>query len=298
MPGDKPMMSLTAVVQQSEEALGEREALEQYLREINRIPSLSAAKEAELARLIRAGDKEALNRLVEANLRFVVTIALEYQNKGLPLLDLINEGNIGLIMAAQRFDATRGCKFISYAVWWVRQAIRQAFAEQVRFIRLPRLQVEALQKLEKAIRQKEQSTASSVNMHTLAMHEAGRSPARRRRLVWLVNAAAPPFSLDEPHEEDESGWAAQVEDTLHPRPDEALMDGMLKEAVHEAVQHLPEREANVICQYYGMFDDTPKSLEEIGHELGLSRERVRQLKERGLQRLRHASRGASLRAFL
>ena len=141
-----------------DDSSGESEALEQYMCEITTIRKLSVEEEVELAPRIRAGDQNALNRMVEANLRFVVVIALEYQNRGLPLLDLINEGNVGLIMAAQRFDETRGCKFISYAVWWVRQAIRQAFADHVRFIRLPRLQVEALNRLEEAIRTREAAT--------------------------------------------------------------------------------------------------------------------------------------------
>lgn len=278
--------------------VAERLAWEQYLREVNSIPSLSSDEEAGLAGRIRNGDEKAFNRLVEANLRFVVVIALEYQGKGIPLLDLVNEGNIGLIMAARRFDESRGCKFISYAVWWIRQSIRQAFAEQVRFIRLPRLQVEALQKLEETIRKREQAMGTSVNVQQMAMTDMPMPATRRRRLIGLMTTAAPPFSLDHSPEDEDSGHAPQLVDTLGPSPDEGMMDEMLKEAVHDAIQDLPEREANVLCQYYGVCDDDPKSLDEIGRGLGLSRERVRQIKERGLQRLRHTSRSSYLRAFL
>ena len=281
-----------------DDSSGESEALEQYMCEITTIPKLSVEEEAELAPRIRAGDQNALNRMVEANLRFVVVIALEYQNRGLPLLDLINEGNVGLIMAAQRFDETRGCKFISYAVWWIRQAIRQAFADHVRFIRLPRLQVEALNRLEEAIRTREQAASHAVSVQEVTTAENEQGDPFPRHLHWLMTAAARPYSLDEPVDEEEAGWVAQVPDNQQPTPDEVVMDHMLKETVHHAVDTLPEREANILRQYFGMFDDKPKTLDEIGQQLGMSRERVRQLKERGLQRLRHASRSLRLHACL
>lgn len=276
----------------------ERLAWEQYLKEINRLPTLSREEEIRLAARIQEGDTTALDRLVEANLRFVVVVAMEYRSKGIPLLDLVNEGNIGLITAAHRFDTSRGCKFISYAVWWIRQAIRQAFADQVRFIRLPRLQVEALRGIEETIRRREQTVGGSVDARNTAVFESDMSAARYRHLVSLMNTAAPPISLDDPIEGGDSSRVMQVEDVGIAAPDVALMDTMLKEAVHAAIQDLPEREANILSQYYGMSDDDPKSLEEIGQDLGLSRERVRQLKERGLQRLRHTSRSTYLHAFL
>lgn len=154
-----------------EDTTTERLAWEQYLKEINHIPPLTREDEIQLAGLIQAGDSAALDRLVEANLRFVVVVALEYRKKGIPLLDLVNEGNIGLITAAKRFDTSRGCKFISYAVWWIRQAIRQAFANQVRFIRLPRLQVEALRGMEETIRRREQTAGGSVDARNTVLVE-------------------------------------------------------------------------------------------------------------------------------
>lgn len=200
-------------------------------------------------------------------------------------------------MAARRFDEQRGCKFISYAVWWIRQAIRQAFADQVRFIRLPRLQVEALQRLDAAVHKREQASGETVSVNQVMM-DTPLPTSRRRHLNGLVSTSAPPYSLNAQSDDDESGQSIQVEDTAHPPPDEVLMDEMMKKAVNEAVLDLPEREANVLRRYYGMCDDAPRSLDEIGRELGLSRERVRQIKDRGLQRLRHMPRSAYLRGLL
>ncbi|MBI4551196.1 MAG: RNA polymerase sigma factor RpoD/SigA, partial [Candidatus Latescibacteria bacterium] len=273
----------------------EQKAVERYLHEIAAFPILSSPEEAVLARRIRAGDQAALNRLVQSNLRFVVTIAREYQHKGIPLLDLIDEGNVGLIIAAQRFDEARGFRFISYAVWWIRQAIRQAFADQVRLVRLPRLQVETLARLEEMIRSREQVTARPVSLDAIA-EDAG---VFRTRAGWLLTTASRPYSLDEQFEEDaDLSLIDLLPDTQQLPPDEAVMEQTLKETVHHAIQTLPEREADVLCQYFGLLDDEPHTLDEIGQQLGMSRERVRQIKDRGLQRLRHASRSLRLHACL
>lgn len=272
----------------------ENAAVERYMREITSFPILSAKEEADLARRIRAGDQQALDRLVQANLRFVVAVTREYQNKGIPFLDLIDEGNVGLITAAQRFDETRGFKFISYAVWWIRQAIRQAFADQVRLVRLPRLQVEALARLEETIRSYEQTNGHSISLNDLA----DQTDPFPRDLTRLLTASCRPCSLDEQLEDEEPSLLDLLSDTQQLPPDELVMQQVLKETIHRAVDTLPEREANVLRQYFGLLDDQPHTLDEIGQQLGMSRERVRQLKDRGLQRLRHASRSLRLQACL
>lgn len=290
--------STSAISSHYDDISGEASALERYMHEITGAPRLSAQEERELAPLIRAGDQDALSRLVQANLRFVVVIAMEYRNRGLPILDLVSEGNIGLIMAARRFDETRGCKFISYAVWWIRQAIRQAFADDVRFIRLPRLQAETLNRLEEAIREREQTTGQSTSIEDAATHEEKAGRPLPRHVNHLLNASARPYSLDEPVADGEGSWISQVADMRQSAPDDEVIEEMMKETVSQAVNTLPEREAEILRQYFGIFDDNPKTLEEIGQQLGMSRERVRQLKERALQRLRHAPLSRRLHACL
>ena len=275
----------------------EFQSLDQYMGELEKFPRLTREDEVALAQGIREGDLDALHQLVQANLLFVVSVAQEYQNKGLPLNDLINEGNTGLIEGARRFDGTRGIRFISYAVWWIRQAIRQAFADHVRMIRLPRLQVEKLDRLKERIRTQEQTTSKSVNVQeAITDIESGRSASQPLHRLLHVNAV--PSSLDVTEDGQDNCLMDRIPDTQHVLPDEEATDGQMKEEVHRTVNYLPPREAHVLKQYYGLDGDDPCTLEEIGHSLGLSRERVRQLKERGLQRLRHRSVSVRLHALL
>lgn len=283
--------------QEGEESLPEGyDILDQYMKEIERHPRLSPQEEAELASRIRQGDQNALDRLVKAHLRFVVSVALEYRHKGLPLTDLINEGNIGLITAAKRFDETRGVRFISYAVWWIRQSIRQAFADHVRMIRLPRLQAEKLTRLEEDLRTHEQMEGQPVDLQAVIDDSA----ADNRSLYQLLAVSARPFSLDEPSGNDEEGSSKLdlLPDREQLPPDEQAIDRQLKSCIHQALDALPPREAHILTLYFGLNGDKPQTLESIAQCLGLSRERIRQIKEQGLQRLRHRSLRIRLRALL
>ena len=251
--------------------------------------------EVSLAKLIRKGDQEALEKLTKANLRFVVSVAKQYQNQGLSLADLINEGNIGLIKAAKRFDETRGFKFISYAVWWIRQAILQALAEQSRIVRLPLNRVGTLHKIGKI--------SSSLEQ------EFGREPspdeiARELELTELevsdtLKISNTHLSLDAPFSVSEDNSLIDVlEDEMQPPPDENLLDDSLKIEISRALNSLSPREAEVINLYFGLNHEKALTLEEIGARFGLTRERVRQIKEKAIKRLRHTSRSKSLRAYL
>lgn len=270
-------------------------SLDVYLQEIGETPLLSVEEEISLARRIRQGDRQALDKLTRANLRFVVSVAKQYQNQGLSLADLVNEGNIGLIKAAQRFDETRGYKFISYAVWWIRQAILQALAEQSRIVRLPLNRVGTLHKIGKTSSTLEQEFGREPSTEEIA-RELEMNLGEVTDTLKISNNH---LSLDAPfaHGEDNSLLDVLSND-LQPAPDDALLDESLKIEVARALETLTVREAEVVSLYFGINRDRPYTLEEIGGQFGLTRERVRQIKEKAIRRLRHASRSKRLRAYI
>ncbi len=274
---------------------GEARSLERYLREIAREPLLSASEEVELARRARQGDSAALERLTKANLRFVVSVAKQFQNQGLALADLINEGNLGLIKAATRFDETRGFKFISYAVWWIKQAILQALAEHSRIVRLPLNRVGALTRLRKTFSLLEQQ----FEREPTAQELAAALELSALDVADALQLAAREISLSVPFRPDDE---ASLMDTLaNPdaaAPDSPLMDESLRAEIEAAFNCLAPREAEVIRLYYGFDQERPLTLEEIGARLGLTRERVRQIKENALRRLRRFATGRGLRSYL
>ncbi len=273
----------------------EDRSLDLYLREIGETPLINAEEEVRLARKIKQGDKRALEKLTKANLRFVVSVAKQYQNQGLSLADLINEGNIGLIKAAKRFDETRGFKFISYAVWWIRQAILQSLAEQSRIVRLPLNRVGTLHKIGKVSSRLEQSLGRLPSPEEISK-VLELSEGEVSDTLKISNSH---LSLDAPFSASEDNSLIDVlEDELQPSPDEALLDGSLKVEIEKALDSLTPREAEVINLYFGLHHDKALTLEEIGARFSLTRERVRQIKEKAIRRLRHASRSRSLRAYL
>lgn len=273
----------------------EDRSLDLYLREIGETPLINAEEEVRLARRIKQGDKRALEKLTKANLRFVVSVAKQYQNQGLSLADLINEGNIGLIKAAKRFDETRGFKFISYAVWWIRQAILQALAEQSRIVRLPLNRVGTLHKIGKMSSRLEQGLGRLPSPEEIAK-ELELSEGEVSDTLKISNTH---LSLDAPFSSSEDNSLIDVlEDEYQPSPDESLLKGSLKVEIEKALDSLTPREAEVINLYFGLHHEKALTLEEIGARFSLTRERVRQIKEKAIRRLRHASRSRSLRAYL
>lgn len=273
----------------------ESQSLDKYLQEIGKVELLTPDQEIELAIRIRKGDHKALEIITKANLRFVVSVAKQYQNQGLSLGDLINEGNVGLIKAAKRFDETRGFKFISYAVWWIRQSILQALAEQSRIVRLPLNRVGAINRIGKAYRNLEQEfereprpeeLAEELEMNMDDISDALKSAGRH------VSVDAP-FSLGE-----ENSLLDIIESDDLPSPDKELITESLKTEIHEVLASIPEREAQVIRLYFGLEGDHALTLEEIGEKFNLTRERVRQIKEKAIRRLRHASKSKNLRSYL
>jgi RNA polymerase primary sigma factor len=273
----------------------ESKSLDKYLQDISKIQLITADEEVELAQRIRQGDQEALDKLTTANLRFVVSVSKQYQNQGLTLPDLINEGNAGLVKAAKRFDETRGFKFISYAVWWIRQAILQALAEQSRIVRLPLNKIGSINKINKAYSFLEQT------------HERPPSPEEIAKNLDLtvsdvkqsMKIAGRHVSMDAPLKEGETSTLYDVVNLNEsPRPDNALMKDSLNVEINRALNTLSEKEAEVIRNYYGISNEQPMSLEEIGEAFGLTRERVRQIKEKGIRRLRHTSKSKVLKTYL
>ena len=273
----------------------ESQSLDKYLQEIGRVDLLDPEEEIDLARRIKKGDQKALEKLTKANLRFVVSVAKQYQNQGLSLGDLINEGNLGLIKAAKRFDETRGFKFISYAVWWIRQSILQALAEQSRIVRLPLNRVGALNKIGKAFSTLEQEFEREPSASELA-EELDMSLFE---VADTLKISGRHLSMDAPFIQGEDNRLLDViQDERTPMPDHALVRESLSKEVERALGTLTEREAEVIRLYFGLGREHSLTLEEIGEKFQLTRERVRQIKEKAIRRLRHASRSKQLRAYL
>jgi RNA polymerase primary sigma factor len=273
----------------------ESQSLDKYLQEIGRVELLDPDEEIDLARRIKKGDQKALEKLTKANLRFVVSVAKQYQNQGLSLGDLINEGNLGLIKAAKRFDETRGFKFISYAVWWIRQSILQALAEQSRIVRLPLNRVGALNKIGKAFSTLEQEFEREPSASELA-EELDMSLFE---VADTLKISGRHLSMDAPFIQGEDNRLLDViQDERTPMPDHSLVRESLSKEVERALGTLTEREAEVIRLYFGLGREHSLTLEEIGEKFQLTRERVRQIKEKAIRRLRHASRSKQLRAYL
>ena len=273
----------------------ETASLDKYLSDISKIDLITADEEVELAQRIKAGDQRALERLTNANLRFVVSVAKQYQNQGLTLPDLINEGNLGLIKAAKRFDETRGFKFISYAVWWIRQSILQALAEQSRVVRLPLNKIGTINKINKAYAILEQHNqrppspeelAKELDMTVSDVKESLKNTGRH-------------LSMDAPLIEGED---SNLYDVLNigesPNPDKQLLHESLQKEIERALVTLTPREADVIRLFFGLNNQQPMTLEEIGQIFGLTRERVRQIKEKGVKRLKHTNRSRILKNYL
>ena len=273
----------------------ESQSLDKYLQEIGKVDLLTPEQEIDLAQRIKKGDQKSLEKLTKANLRFVVSVAKQYQNQGLSLGDLINEGNLGLIKAAKRFDETRGFKFISYAVWWIRQSILQALAEQSRIVRLPLNRVGALNKIGKAFSTLEQEFEREPSASELA-EELDMSLFE---VADTLKISGRHLSMDAPFAQGEDNRLLDViQDERQPAPDSILMDESLKEEVQRALATLSDREAEIIRLYFGLQREHSLTLEEIGEKFNLTRERIRQIKEKAIRRLRHASRSKNLRAYL
>lgn len=271
------------------------QSLEKYLQEIGEVDLLTTQQEIELARQIKQGDQIALEKLTKANLRFVVSVAKQYQNQGLSLGDLINEGNLGLIKAAKRFDETRGFKFISYAVWWIRQSILQALAEQSRVVRLPLNRVGALNKIGKAYSNLEQTYEREPSPEEIA-DALDMTPFE---VTDTLKMSGRHLSMDAPFNQGEDNRLLDILHNEHePNPDSTLMSESLKKEVDRALATLSPREAEVIRLYFGLNIEHPLTLEEIGEKFNLTRERVRQIKEKAIRRLRHTSRSKALRSYL
>jgi RNA polymerase primary sigma factor len=270
-------------------------SLDKYLHEIGKVDLLSPEEEVTFARKLKEGDEEALNKLVKANLRFVVSVAKQYQNQGLSLPDLINEGNLGLIKAAQRFDETRGFKFISYAVWWIRQSILQALAEQARIVKLPLNKIGSINKVNKAFAELEQkferepSVDELVEVLELATDDVKEALRSSNRHV----------SMDAPlTQDDDSNMYDVILSHDSPSPDRGLLNDSLRKEIERALATLTPREGNIIRLYFGLNGKHPHTLEEIGEEFDLTRERVRQIKEKAIKRLKQTTRSKILKSYL
>jgi RNA polymerase primary sigma factor len=270
-------------------------SLDQYLRDISVYPLISREEEVSLAQRIRTDDQEALDTLVRSNLRFVVSVAKKYQNQGVSLSDLINEGNLGLIRAAHKFDETKGIKFISYAVWWIRQAILQALAEQSRIVRVPLNRAGALHRIGK------RANALLQELGREATHAeiAEGMEITEEEVAKTMSISQTHLSLDAPMSPGEDNRLLDyLPDTQSATPDEETIEKALTESVHEALAGLKEREAKILRLYFGLDGSEPMTLEQIGAVLNITRERVRQIKEKALSRLRHVSRARALESYL
>lgn len=275
----------------------ESQSLDKYFQEIGKVELLNSAEEIELASRIKKGDHKALEKLTKANLRFVVSVAKQYQNQGLSLGDLINEGNLGLMKAAQRFDETKGFKFISYAVWWIRQSILQAIGEHSRIVRLPLNRVGAVNKIGKAFNSLEQEYERNPSPNEIAA-ELGMDV---NDVTYALEISGKHVSVDAPiaqGDENNNNLLDVIPNDGEPTPDFVLMKDSLKTEIEEALSSLSEREATVIKYYFGLNTENSLTLEELGEKLNLTRERVRQIKEKALRRLRHTSRSKNLQVYL
>lgn len=274
----------------------ENASLDKYLQEIGRVELITADEEVELARKIRQGNEAALDKLVKSNLRFVVSVSKQYQNQGLSLPDLINEGNLGLIKAAQRFDETRGFKFISYAVWWIRQSILQALAEQSRIVRLPLNKIGAINKINKAYAKLEQQLEREPTADEVAVT----MDLLPQDVFETLKNNGKHVSMDAPLSTNDEGGSMydvmEEKDSL--RPDKGLLDDSLRQEIERSLSTLTPREADVVRLYFGLTGKQPLTLEEIGDKFDLTRERVRQIKEKAVRRLKHTSRSKLLKAYL
>ncbi len=269
--------------------------VDQYFHEIESSVGLSAEDEIKVAKKIKGGSEEALSDLVKANLRFVVSVAKQYQNLGLPLSDLINEGNLGLIIAAKRFDGSKGFKFISYAVWWIRQSILQALAEQSRVVRLPLNRIGELTRVNKCLNKLEQRFGRPPEVDEIAEE----LDARAEDMELLLRLAQRPVSLETPCDDSEPDrcFGDLIPDETIESSDEVLSEDELKNEIVRAMHSLTEGEARVLKMYYGLAGHESMTLEEIGAYVGRTRERVRQIKEKALQKLRHPARSDSLKEY-
>lgn len=272
----------------------ESQSLDKYLHEIGKVDLITAEEEVVLARKIREGDQAALERLTKTNLRFVVSVAKQYQNQGLTLGDLINEGNLGLIKAAKRFDETKGFKFISYAVWWIRQSILQAIAEQSRIVRLPLNQVGSLSKISKAFSRLEQEYEREPSPEELA----DILETTVDKISDTLSNSGRHVSMDAPFVQGEENTLLDVLENHEPNTDSSLINESLSEEIKRSLSTLTEREREIIVLFFGLSTNHPLSLEEIGEKFSLTRERVRQIKDKALQRLRHTSRSKILKSYL
>jgi RNA polymerase primary sigma factor len=274
----------------------ESQSLDKYLQDIGKEELITAEEEVELARKIRTGDQKSLEKLTRANLRFVVSVAKQYQNQGLTLPDLINEGNLGLIKAAQKFDETRGFKFISYAVWWIRQSILQALAEQARIVRLPLNQVGSLNKINKAFSRLEQEFERQPSAEELA--EALEVP--EDKIKESLSVSGRHVSMDAPLSSAEDGGTLMdvMANPDSPKADHALMAESLQKEIERSLSTLTDKEREIIRLFFGIGMNHGLTLEEIGAKFNLTRERVRQIKEKAIRRLRHTSRNKLLKAYL
>jgi RNA polymerase primary sigma factor len=274
----------------------ESASLEKYLQDIGKEAMVTPQEEVELAQKIRNGDRVALDKLTRANLRFVVSVAKQYQNQGLSLPDLINEGNLGLIKAAQRFDETKGFKFISYAVWWIRQSILQAIAEQSRLVRLPLNQIGAINKVKKALSRLEQDFQREPSPEEIS--EA--VELTRDQVSDVLRVSTRPVSMDAPFDNNEENNTLLdvLSNNDMPNTDSSLLDESLTEDINRSLSTLSKRESEVIKMFFGIGTRHNMSLDEIGMQLSLTRERVRQIKETALRRLKHNSRNKLLKAYL
>ena len=274
--------------------LTEENSLALYLKEIGKNKTLPVEEEAQTAVRIRKGDRKALEKLVKANLRFVVSVARNYQNQGLPLSDLINEGNLGLIRAAKRFDEKKNFKFISYAVWWIRQAILQALAEQSRIIKLPLNRVGTIHKIGKAQSKLEQKYRRIPNVEEIA-RELKLDEEEVQETIKIGNSH---MSLDAPLQQGEDSKLLDLlQDEDQELPDDGVMEISLQEEINQTLDTLTCREKEVIKLYFGIGEETAHTLEEIGQRFNLTRERARQIKEKALRRLKHSSRSQRLRVY-
>jgi len=273
----------------------ETASLDKYLQEIGKVDLITAEEEVELARRIKQGDRIALEKLTKANLRFVVSVSKQYQNQGLTLPDLINEGNLGLIKAAQRFDETRGFKFISYAVWWIRQSILQALAEQSRIVRLPLNKIGSINKINKASARLEQGFEREPNVKEIA----GELDMTITEVKESMRNAGRHVSMDAPLIQDEDNTMYDVlKSEEGVTPETGLLYESLRKEIDRAISTLTQREADVVKLYFGLNESHPMTLEEIGEAFDLTRERVRQIKEKAIRRLKHTSRSKILKSYL